>query len=109
MRPTRNKIARLKATRSRPVREMHGGEPYVYYPLGKYIVAAPGVCGGRPTFKYTRLEVSTILSLIATGETVDQVVKAYSLSSITPKAVAEAITLANKALVQSAKVLQPVA
>lgn len=24
-------------------REMYGGEPYEYYPLGQYIVAAPGV------------------------------------------------------------------
>ena len=35
-------------------REMVGDEPYEYYPLGKYIVAAPGVYGGRLTFKYTR-------------------------------------------------------
>jgi hypothetical protein len=55
------------------VREMYGDSLYEYYPLGKYIVAAPGICGGRPTFKYTRLEVSVILSLIALGETVEQV------------------------------------
>jgi len=35
---------------------MRGGEPYEYYPLGEYIVIAPGVCGGRPTFKGTRLD-----------------------------------------------------
>ena len=34
--------------------EIVGGESYEYYPLGKYIVATPGGCGGRPTFKYTR-------------------------------------------------------
>ena len=34
------------------VREMYGGEPYEYYPLGSYIVVAPRVCGGRPTFWY---------------------------------------------------------
>lgn len=32
--------------------EIVGGEPYEYYPLGEYVVRAPGVCGGRPTFKY---------------------------------------------------------
>src|SRR5438046_9046139 len=31
----------------RLVREMRGGEPYEYYPVGEYIVTAPGVCGGR--------------------------------------------------------------
>ncbi|MCX6027807.1 MAG: DUF433 domain-containing protein [Chloroflexi bacterium] len=55
------------------VREMYGSDVYEYYPLGEHIVAAPGVCGGRPTFKYTRLEVSTILALIAAGESVQQV------------------------------------
>jgi uncharacterized protein (DUF433 family) len=86
---------------------MYGDSLYEYYPLGKYIVAAPGICGGRPTFKYTRLEVSVILSLIALGETVEQVVQAYSLSQLTPEAVQEAIHLADQALVQSAKMLQP--
>ena len=40
------------------VREIVGGAPYEYYPLGEFVVIAPGVCGGRPTLKYTRLEVS---------------------------------------------------
>ena len=38
--------------------EMVGGEPYQYYPLGDYVVRAVGVCGGRPTFKYTRIEIT---------------------------------------------------
>lgn len=101
----------LKAKSSRRklelVREMYGGEPYEYYPLGKHVVAAPGVCGGRPTFKYTRLEVSMILELISSGETVEQVVQAYSRSHLTPAAVKEAISLAERALVQSTKILSP--
>lgn len=87
------------------VREMYGGEPYEHYPLGKYVVSAPGICGGRPTFKYTRLEVSTILALIASGETVEQVVHAYSLSHLTPEAMQEAIHLADQALVQATQLL----
>ena len=86
---------------------MYGGELYEYYPLGKYVVSAPGVCGGRPTFKYTRLEVSAVLALIASGETIEQVVQAYALSRLTPEAVQEAIRLADQALVQSAQILQP--
>jgi uncharacterized protein (DUF433 family) len=88
------------------VREIYEGEVYEYYPLGQYVVAAPGVCGGRPTFKYTRLEVSVILSLIATGETVEQVVEAYALSQLRSEAVAEAIRLADQALIQSTQTLQ---
>jgi len=92
-----------KTSQKKLAREMYGGEVYEYYPLGKYIVAAPGVCGGRPTFKYTRLEVSFILALIAAGKTVKQVVQSYSLSCITPEAVKEAIHLANQAFLRSAK------
>ena len=47
--------------------EMQGDVPYEYYPIGQYIVAAPGVYGGRPTFKYTRLEVAVVLDLLAAG------------------------------------------
>lgn len=36
------------------IREMVGGESYEYVPLGKFVVSAPAVCRGRPTFKYTR-------------------------------------------------------
>ena len=89
------------------VREVRGGEPYEYYSLGEHVVVAPGVCGGRPTFKYTRLEVSAVLALIGQGESVAQVVEEFVLSHLTPAAVAEAVHLAQQALVQSAKRLQP--
>jgi len=36
--------------------EMAGGELYQYYPLGKHVVRPINVCGGRPTFKYTRMK-----------------------------------------------------
>jgi len=109
MEPTPTQVAEPKPGRPKLVRETVGSEPYEYFPLGRYVVAAPGVCGGRPTFKYTRLEVSVILSLLASGETVEQVVQAYSLSRLTPEAVREAIYLAGQALVQSGKALQFVA
>jgi uncharacterized protein (DUF433 family) len=104
------KATKAKTNNSKPkarlVHELNGGESYNYYPLGKYVVSAPGVCGGRPTFKHTRLEVSVILSLIAQGETVQRVVEEYSASQLTPAAVIEAIRLADRALVQSTRVLQ---
>jgi hypothetical protein len=33
------------------MRETCGGDSYEYYHLGDNIVAAPGVCGGRPTLQ----------------------------------------------------------
>ena len=109
MQPTHPRINGPQSPKAELVQEMYGGELYEYYPLGKYVVSAPGVCGGRPTFKYTRLEVSTIVALIASGETIEQVVQAYALSQLTPEAVREDIRLADQALAQSAEMLQPAA
>ena len=50
------------------VREVIGGEPYEYVPLGENVVRAVGVCGERPTFKYTRIEVEGALDRLASGE-----------------------------------------
>ena len=79
------------------VREMVGGESYEYYPLGQYIVAAPGVCGGRPTFKYTRINVHHALGLLAAGHTVEQVAHSYALPV---EAVQEALQLSARAFDQ---------
>lgn len=84
------------------IREKVGAEWYDYVPLGKHIVAAPGVCGGRPTFKYTRLEVVVILDLLAAGHTVQELLQEYSHSKLSAEAISEAILLARKAFVGSA-------
>lgn len=103
MKLTKTSSNRRKSVAKKLMRELYGGEKYEYYPLGNHVVAAPGVCGGRPTFKYTRLEVSFVLAQLATGKTIEQVVQAYSLSRLTPEAVQEAIDLANQALLRSVK------
>ncbi len=69
----------MMKTRKQLVHEIVGGEPYDYYPLGKDVVVAPGVCGGRPTFKYTRIDVRHALSLLASGYTVERVAEGYRL------------------------------
>jgi uncharacterized protein (DUF433 family) len=73
------------------VRECYGGEDYEYYPLGKHVVAAPGVCGGRPTFKYTRIEAASALRLVAAGHTIEAIARRFE---VPPEAVEEAIRLA---------------
>src|ERR671930_1661778 len=85
----------MKRTTKDLVCEMHGDVPYEYYPLGQYIVAAPGVCGGRPTFKYTRIDVHHALGLLAAGRTVEQVAHSYDLPV---EAVQEALKSAARAL-----------
>lgn len=89
------------------VREEYGGETYEYYPLGEYIVVALGVCGGRPTFKDTRLEASTILALVGQGVSFKEILRRYADSRINAAAITEAVELAGRALTESARVLQP--
>ncbi len=71
------------------VTENHGNEPYSYYPMGEYVVRAPGVCGGRPTFKHTRIEITGALARLANGETLEAVVSGYA-GRVTREAVLEA-------------------
>ncbi len=49
------------------VTEFVDGKSYQYYPLGDYALRAVGVCGGRPTFKYSRIENSGTLERLAAG------------------------------------------
>ena len=87
------------------IRERRDGEVYEYYPLGKHIVAAPGVCGGRPTFKYTRIRVEVVLDLLAAGWRIEQVAHKYRASHLSEAAVKEAIQLAKLALVKTSPAL----
>lgn len=98
MRSSKTRMPNPKNTTPKLVREVYGDEPYEYYPLGKYVVSAPDVCGGRPTFKYTRLEVSVVLGLVASGTTVPEVLERYAKSRLSQQAVREAIHLARSAL-----------
>lgn len=89
------------------MREVRGGEQYEYFPLGQHVVAALGVCGGRPTFKYSRLEVSVILDRIAHGEPIEKLVRVYADSRLTRDGIEEALRLASQALTRSVPELQP--
>lgn len=79
-------------TLDEPVTEMVGGEPYRYYPLGDHVVRAPGVCGGRPTFKYTRIEIIGALERLAAGERVEELVQGYE-GRVPPEAMTEAVRI----------------
>lgn len=92
----------MAKVRKQLVREIVGGEPYEYYPLGKYIVVAPGVCGGRPTFKHTRIEVEFVLDLLAAGEPLEQLVENFR-TRVPKAAIEEALKLAVSLLKREAK------
>jgi uncharacterized protein (DUF433 family) len=77
------------------VTEMVGGEPYRYYPMEKYVVRAPGICGGRPTFKYTRIDIGWVLGFISAGESIDEIVEGYE-GRVPREAIEEALAIANR-------------
>lgn len=99
----------MKKSSQKLIRENVGGEAYEYIPLGEHVVSAPGVCGGRPTFKYTRLEVSVILDLMAAGWSIERIIQNYSESRISESAIREALHLARNALLQTFQSHRPAA
>lgn len=88
------------------ITEMVGGEPYQYYPLGDYIVRAVGVCGGRPTFKYTRIEITGTLQRLAAGESVEEIVKGYR-GRVSHAAIMEAAQLVTAQFLTTLPELEP--
>jgi uncharacterized protein (DUF433 family) len=74
------------------ITESVNGEPYQYYPLGEHVVRAVGICGGRPTFKYTRIEITGTLDRLAAGESLDTFVEGYR-GRVSREAVMEAIQI----------------
>ena len=74
------------------ITEIVGRESYQYYPLGEHIVRAVGVCGERPTFKYTHIEITGPLERLAAGETIEDIVKGYE-GRVPREAIVEALNL----------------
>jgi uncharacterized protein (DUF433 family) len=96
----------LGTTTTRLITETVGEELYQYYPLGNHVVRAPGVCGGRPTFKYTRIEITGTLERLAAGESVDEIVAGYR-GRVSREAIVEAVRLMTKRFVQTLPQLEP--
>ena len=89
------------------ITEMVSGEIYQYYPLSDNVVRAIGVCGERPTFKYTRIEITGTLERLAAGETIDQIAQGYR-GRVSSAAIAEAINLVTTQFINMLPALDPV-
>jgi uncharacterized protein (DUF433 family) len=63
--------------------------------LGKYLVADPEICHGQPTFIGTRILVTHVLSQVAGDMPWDKIIQEWR-GSISKKAIAEAVELANQ-------------
>lgn len=88
------------------VHEVVNGEVYRYHPLSEHVVRASGVCGGRPTFKYTRIEVAGVLDRLAAGEPLDDVISGYR-GRVSHEAVMEAIRVVTDGYLLSLPALEP--
>lgn len=82
------------------ITELVGGEGYQYHRLGEHIVRAPGVCGGRPTFKHTRIEITGALERLAAGEPIQEIVHGYE-GRVSLEAMQEAVAIVSSQFLSS--------
>ena len=66
--------------------------------LGRYIVADPAICHGKPTFKGTRVFVADVLADVERGLSWDFILYRWGEGKISKAAVTEAVQLARQAL-----------
>ena len=64
--------------------------------LGRYIVADPEICHGKPTFLGTRILVAQVLRQVAKGMPWDTITAEWR-GTVTKEAIAEAVELAQRA------------
>jgi len=63
-----------------------------YKEIGQYLVVDPEVCHGKLTFKGTRVPVSTVLTFLSTGYSIDDILRNWP--RLKREAVDEAIRFA---------------
>jgi uncharacterized protein (DUF433 family) len=67
--------------------------------FGQHIVADPDICHGQLTFKGTRIMVKSVLFYVAKGKDWDSISQEY-YGRVSREAIAEAVGLANDALLE---------
>lgn len=67
--------------------------------LGRYVVADPKICHGKPTFRGTRIMVADVLEQVASGMDWESITYEWR-GSITREAIAEAVHLAKQAFIE---------
>jgi uncharacterized protein (DUF433 family) len=64
--------------------------------IGRYVVADPRICHGKPTFRGTRILVADVLEQVETGIAWEAIVDEWE-GRITIDAISEAVKLAREA------------
>jgi uncharacterized protein (DUF433 family) len=65
--------------------------------MGRYLVADPKICHGRPTFRGTRVLVADVLEQVAAGMAWETIIEEWN-GRVSKRAIAEAVQLASQAL-----------
>jgi len=78
--------------------------------IGRYIVADPEICHGKPTFRGTRIMVSQVLEQVASGMVWESIIEEWD-GSVTKDAIAEAVRLSSQAFLEHTDeyVMEPMA
>jgi uncharacterized protein (DUF433 family) len=69
--------------------------------LGRFIVADPDICHGKPTFRGTRIFVPGVLEMVAEGMAWETIIEHWH-HRITKEAIAEAVKLSSEAFFKHA-------
>ena len=69
--------------------------------LGRYIVADPKICHGKPTFRGTRIMVWQVLEMVSDGMAWESISEQWG-GSISKEAIGEAVQLASKSFIKHA-------
>ena len=72
--------------------------------FGRYVIVAPDICHGKPTFRGTRILVSDVLEQVANGMAWEAIIEEWR-GSLTKEAIREAVRLAREVLVAHAEEL----
>jgi uncharacterized protein (DUF433 family) len=67
--------------------------------LGEHIVADPEICHGKVTFRGTRIFVADVLEDLERGDSWDEIIHRWGEGRLTRPAIAEALQLARRALI----------
>jgi uncharacterized protein (DUF433 family) len=67
--------------------------------MDEWIVSSPGIFGGMPCIRGTRISVEHIMELFASGATHEDILRAYP--QVTPEGLAAALDYAARSLLQN--------
>ena len=67
--------------------------------LGKYLIVDPEICHGKLTFKGTRVPVSTVLTFLAMGDSIQDILRNWP--QLKREYVEEAIHFASKLITEN--------